>query len=133
MFTELVNKLPLVTENTIIRQLYSITKLLGCNNHNITVINKYLYKHGIGINLENQQEQPSHKSYIIFNTAKTLRKVYPTWPIHLFKIVAHCLQLNPTDRLSAAQLLDLEFFTTGTFMLNFDKILENKLKYDHAL
>lgn len=133
MFTELVGRLPLVTENTIIRQLYSITKLLGCNNHNLTSINKYLYKHGIEINLENQQKQPSHKSYTIYNTAKILRNVYPTWPTHLFEIVAHCLQLSLTDRSSASQLLNLEFFTTGTFMSNFDKTLENKLKYEHAL
>ncbi|VVC29270.1 Protein kinase domain,Protein kinase-like domain,Protein kinase, ATP binding site,Serine/threonine- [Cinara cedri] len=133
LFTELVNRWPLVTEETIDYQLYGIIEILGCKDHNSIVINEYLHNRGIELSIENQQEQPLCKSYTISNTALALRRVYPEWPTDLLKIVAHCLQLNPVDRMNAAQLLNMEFFTTGMFMTNFDKELENKLKYDKTI
>lgn len=130
LFMELVSRQPLVTENTVISQLYGIANILGFKSHFLIVINKYLHKHGIRLNINNQQEQPLCKSYTISNTALTLQKIYPNWPTNLLKIVAHCLQLNPIDRMNAAQLLDMDFFTVGMFMSNFDKELKNKLKYE---
>jgi len=129
LFTELVNQFPLVTEQTVINQLYGIVKILNCNSIELTIINKYLRKHGVNLNLEPQQG-PLSKSYTFSNTALALQKVYAEWPIHLLEIVTHCLQLNPKNRRNAAQLLDMDFFTFGTFVLEFSKELENKLKCD---
>jgi len=129
LFTELVNQFPLVTEQTVVDQLHGIAKILNCNSIELTVINKYLRKHGVSLNVEPQQGSLS-KSYTFSNTALALQKVYAEWPIHLLQIVTYCLQLNPKNRRNAAQLLDMDFFTFGTFILEFSKELENKLKCD---
>ncbi|XP_025207209.1 probable cell division protein kinase ECU08_0230 [Melanaphis sacchari] len=131
LFTELVNKMPLVTEDTIISQLYGITKILGNNNCDLAVVDKYLRKHGFSLNLE-ANFKPLSQSYTVSKTAMALRKVYDWWPTHLMEIVTYCLQFNPNNRKNAVQLLDMKFFTAGTFLLRFNKELNIKLKNDNA-
>jgi hypothetical protein len=132
LFTELINKMPLVTEDTIISQLYGITKILGNENCDLTVIDKYLRKHGCSLNLEASSHAPLSQSYTISKTAMALRKVYTWWPTYLMEIVTYCLQFNPNNRKNAAQLLDMKFFTAGTFLLRFNKELKIKLENDNA-
>lgn len=129
MFTELVNQLPPVTKETTIDQLYGIAEMLNCDSIELAVINKYLHKHGVIVKVVSQQG-PLSKSYTFSNTALALQKVYTKWPTHLLEIVAHCLQMNPKNRKNAAQLLDMDFFTFGTFTSDFSKELKNKLKSD---
>jgi len=122
LFTELVNKFPLVTEETTVDQLHGIAEKLNCDSDELTIINKYLHKHDVIVNIVSQQG-PLSKSYTFSNTALALQKVYAEWPIHLLEVVAHCLQLNPKNRKTAAQLLSMDFFTFGTFTSDFSKEL----------
>ncbi|XP_016659106.1 cyclin-dependent kinase-like 2 [Acyrthosiphon pisum] len=131
LFTELVNKMPLVAEDTVTSQLYGITKILGCDNCDLIVVDKYLRKHGYSLNLE-ASYAPLSQSYTASKTAMALRKVYACWPIYLVEIVTYCLQFNPVNRKNAAQLLDMKFFTAGTFLSRFNKEMKIKLKYDNA-
>ncbi|XP_022161581.1 cyclin-dependent kinase-like 2 [Myzus persicae] len=131
LFTELIDKMPLVAEDTIISQLYGITKKLGCENCDLIVVDKYLRKHGFSLNLE-ASYAPLSQSYIVSKTAMALRKVYAYWPIYLVEIVTYCLQFNPVNRKKAAQLLDMKFFTAGTFLSRFNKEIKIKLKNDNA-
>jgi len=131
LFTELVDKMPLVTEDTIISQLYGIIKILGCDNCDLIVVDKYLRKNGFSLNLE-ASYAPLSQSYIVSKTAMALRKVYACWPIYLVEIVTYCLQFNPVNRKNAAQLLDMKFFTAGTFLQRFNKEIKIKLKNDNA-
>lgn len=131
MFTELVSKMPLVSEDTIISQLYGITKILGCDNCDLIVVDKYLRKHGFSLNLE-ASYTPLSQSYTVSKTAMALRKVYTCWPIYLIEIVTYCLQFNPVNRKNAAQLLDMKFFTAGTFLSRFNKEMKIRLKDDDA-
>lgn len=131
LFTELIDKMPLVAEDTIISQLYGITKKLGCENCDLIVVDKYLRKHGFSLNLE-ASYAPLSQSYIVSKTAMALRKVYAYWPIYLVEIVTYCLQFNPVNRKNAAQLLDMKFFTAGTFLSRFNKEIKIKLKNDNA-
>lgn len=131
LFTELVSKMPLVAEDTIISQLYGITKLLGCNKHDLTVVDNYLRKHGFSLNLE-ASYAPVSQSYIVSRTSMALRKAYTSWPIYLVEIVTYCLQFNPVNRKNAAQLLDMKFFTAGTFLSHFNKEMKMKLKDNNA-
>lgn len=131
LFTELVNKMPLVAEDTIASQLYGITKILGCENCDLIVVDKYLRKHGHSLNLEASYTAMS-QSYTASKTAMALRKVYACWPIYLLEIVTYCLQFNPVNRKNAAQLLDMKFFTAGTFLSRFNKEMKIKLKFDNA-
>lgn len=129
LFTELISKMPLVTESTIVSQLYGIAKILNCEGNELAVINNYLRKHNVILNMVPQQG-PLSKSYRVVKTALALRNVYAHWPAHLLEIVSHCLQLNPANRKSAAQLLNMEFFTVGTFTTRFSKELKIKLDRD---
>lgn len=131
LFTELVNKMPLVAEDTITSQLYGITKILGCDNYDLIVVDNFLRKHGYSLNLE-ASYAPLSQSYTASKTAMALRKVYACWPIYLVEIVTYCLQFNPVNRKNAAQLLDMKFFTAGTFLSRFNKKMKIKLKYDNA-
>jgi len=121
--------MPLVTEDTIISQLYGITKILGCGASDLRVVNKYLHKHGISLNVDDSYA-PLSQSYTFSKTAMALRKVYNWWPTYLVEIVTYCLQFNPVNRKSAAQLLDMNFFTAGTFLSRFNKELKIKLMKD---
>lgn len=132
LFTELISKLPLVTESTIVGQLYGIAKILDCEGDELAVINNYLSKHNVSLNIVSQKVSLS-KSYTVVKTALALRNVYVQWPTHLLEIVAHCLQLNPANRKSAAQLMNMEFFTVGTFTTRFAKELEIKLERDQNI
>lgn len=76
------------------------------------------------------QHGATSKSYTISNTFWILQKTYSKWPTYLLEIVANCLQLDPVYRKSAAQLLDMKFFTLGMFIKRFDQELAIKLKYD---
>lgn len=131
LITELINKMPLVAEDTIISQLYGITKILGSNNCDLTVVDEYLRKHGFSLNLE-ASHAPLSQSYIISKTAMALRKVYAWWPGYLMEIITYCLQFNPNNRKNAAQLLEMKFFTAGTFLLRFNKELKIMLDNDNA-
>lgn len=132
LFTELVSKLPIVTESTTVGQLYGIAKILNCEANELTVINNYLSKHNVSLNIVPQQVSLS-KSYKVVKTALALRSVYAQWPTHLLEIVAHCLQLNPANRKSAAQLMKMEFFTVGSFTTRFAKEIEIKLERDQNM
>jgi len=129
LLTELVNRYPLVTEYTADSQLYGIAKVLNCDSAEITYINRYLHKHGVRADVVPRQG-PLSESYVYSDTALALRKACAEWPMSLLEIAVHCLQLNPKNRMNAAQLLDMDFFTFGTFVSEFAKELENKLKRD---
>lgn len=133
LFTELVDNMPLVTQQTADGQLCGIFEILGNNDRNTKVIIRHLRKHGIDLRGKNYKQQPLSKSYMISNTALALRKVYPDWPTLLLEIVSHCLQLNPADRMNAAQLLDMEYFTIGMFNSKFDIELEKRQAYDKII
>lgn len=132
LFTELTSQYPLVTEETIINQLYGIASILCCEGIDVTPIDKYLKKHGTSLNMKKHRQKISSKSYTITNTALVLKKVYNQWPTCLLEIVAHCLQLNPVYRKNAEQLLNMKFFTVGTFTSNLNKELKIKLKHDNS-
>lgn len=113
LFTELTSQYPLVTEETIIQQLYGIANILCCEGIDLAPIGKYLKKHGTSLNIKKHRQKLSSKSYIVTNTAIALQKVYKEWPTCLLEIVAHCLQLNPVHRKNAKQLLSMKFFASN--------------------
>lgn len=115
----------MVTEDTIIDQLYRIIKILGYGSDDLTLFEKYLRKYGIVLKIT---ASPS-KSYIFSSTALALKKLYGKWPTCLLEVVTHCLQLNPANRKNAAQLLNMVFFTGEAFSL-FERELKIKLEYD---
>lgn len=126
MFTELAGRMPLVTENTTIDQLHCIIKILNCGVEESILFDRYLRKHRIVLSATTMRS----KSYTLANTASALRQKYTQWPTHLLEIVAHCLQLNPSNRKNADQLLNMDFFTSRTFLLFFHNDLEIKLMHD---
>lgn len=130
MITELVDTLPLVTQNSNARQLSSLGKLLKWGADELVDVHKYLNKSGVDRNLRTQPGSSS-KSYTVANTAAELRKMFPRWTSSILDLVTNCLQLKPENRKTAAQLLNMKFFTGGRFSLNFDELLEFKIKNDN--
>jgi serine/threonine protein kinase len=129
IFTELVNTLPLVTQNSNAHQLSHLVKILKWRTEDLVDVNNYLRESGYNQNVGNQLKSSS-KSYAVTNTVAELRKVFPQFTLSMLDLVASCLQLNPANRKNAEQLLHMKFFTEGRFSFHIDKLLEIRIKND---